>query len=635
MREPRGLHRFLCTLATTLAVVLVTPGPPAEASSPPTMPVAEVERGQQGYGLSVFAGGVPERFDVEVIGVWENVQPQTSYVLARLSGQGLEHSGVIAGMSGSPVFVDGRLLGAVAFAWQFSKDAIAGITPIEDMNRLQTIKAPTSVAGGGAPELVSVALQTAEPGALVEALGELRPVRIGEGTAAVQWNAAGFRDASRSMLEQGLGALAAAGQSTAPGAELEPGAAVAAVLIDGDLRLASSGTVTARSDETILAFGHPFMGLGATAIPMASADVVTVIPSLANSFKVTNVGEIVGAFDFDHAVGIRGRIGAEAPMIPVSITLRGPAEQAFDVEVAYLERTSPVLVAVALLGALEAATGAVGAESLDVVAELSLSGGRSLRIDQSFDGQSAGIDAALHLFSVIGYLMNNPLEEVGIERVAIDATRHPEPRVLRLVGAHAARSVVRPGDTVVLNLELAVHRGGTVRKSIEVPLPMNLPAGRYSLLVGDGVSIDAARVAIEPVEPVAFHQALEFLDSLNSRRELVVLGVFPEPGLSVAGETLPRLPSSVRSLWGAAPSGSARPLRLAIAQQQKLRLEGPVDGAVRVDIEIERHLPWSPDKARETNEGRAVASDQAAPAGREERGDSTSPPAQGGGRDGD
>jgi len=375
---------------------------------------------------------------------------------------------------------------------------------------------------------------------------------------------------------------------------LAPGAAVAAVLIDGDLRLASSGTVTDRVGDTVLAFGHTFMGLGPVAVPMASAEVVTVVSSLANSFKVTNLGEIVGAFDFDHAVGIRGQMGKEAPLIPLRIRLRGQGERVIEVRLADLERVTPILVAIATLGALDSATDAIGGESLDLMADLDLGGAGRLQIDQTFDGPSAGLDAAIFMFSVAGYLLQNDLQEIDLESIDLEIDRHTEPRSLRLVGAHAARSVVRPGETVALNFDLVEYRGGTIRKSVEIEIPTNLPAGRYSLLVGDGVSVDAARLAIEPIEPHSFQQALEFLNSLHSRRELIVVGVFGEPGLSVAGEVMPRLPASLRSLWSAAPSGSARPLHLAIAQQQRLRLPVPVEGILRIDLEVERRRPWSP-----------------------------------------
>ncbi|MDH3254202.1 MAG: hypothetical protein OEM62_04345, partial [Acidobacteriota bacterium] len=200
MGEAHKLHKFLCTLVALAS--LATSAAPADQ----VMSLAEIQRGQRGYGLSVFEGGEPERFDVEIIGLWKDVQPDTSYVLARLSGHGLEESGVIAGMSGSPVYVDDRLVGAVAFAWPFAQQAIAGITPIESMRKLTAIETATGRgASATTSDLAAVARQETAEQVLEDALATLRPGRMGEGTAAMQWTASGFGAASRQFLEQGLG----------------------------------------------------------------------------------------------------------------------------------------------------------------------------------------------------------------------------------------------------------------------------------------------------------------------------------------------------------------------------------------------------------------------------------------------
>ena len=159
------------------------------------------------------------------------------------------------------------------------------------------------------------------------------------------------------------------------------------------------------------------------------------------------------------------------------------------------------------------------------------------------------------------------------------------------MGANADRTVVRPGERVTLNLDLVPYRGDRFRHSMPLDLPEDLPAGRYSLLVGDGASIDAARLALEPAEPVNFAQALDLLRSFHSRRDLIVLGVYGGPGLSVAGEAMPRLPGSVRSLWGAAASGSAVALRSAVVQEKREAMAVPIQGLVRIDLEVRRREP--------------------------------------------
>ncbi len=168
--------------------------------------------------------------------------------------------------------------------------------------------------------------------------------------------------------------------------------------------------------------------------------------------------------------------------------------------------------------------------------------------------------------------------------------------------AHAARTLVRPGDRVQLNVDLVAFRGERSRRSYELQVPTGIPDGRYSLLVGDGVSIDVARLMIERSEPVNFSQALDFLRSLHSRRDLVILGLVSGPGLAVAGEVLPQLPGSLRSIWGAAASSSAVPLNLAVADQHILPLEVPVEGIARVDLEVCRRGPLKEDSSGEEGE---------------------------------
>jgi hypothetical protein len=199
-------------------------------------------------------------------------------------------------------------------------------------------------------------------------------------------------------------------------------------------------------------------------------------------------------------------------------------------------------------------------------------------------------------------MLNNRLAEVELAGLDIELTQFERPRTARLVEAHAAKTVVRPGDRVSVNLDLMAFRGDRFRQSIELELPTGLADGRYSLLVGDGVSVDVARLMIERSEPVTFAQALDFLRSLHSRRQLVVLGVFSGAGLAVAGEVLPQLPGSVRSIWGAAASGSAVPLRLTVAHEDVAELDVPLEGILRIDLEVRRQEPLASETEGESGE---------------------------------
>lgn len=596
------MHKILCSLL----VFLLPIGMGAETSTPSQtadeemFPLDSVRPGLTGYGLSVFEGAIPERFEVEVLGVWRNTQPSTSFILARLKGRGLEASGVIAGMSGSPVYVDGRLLGAVSFSWLFANEAVAGITPIEQMRHLSAGAPSTSSSQNGSRpreprDLISGSLTWQE---ILEPLGSLEGTGLDSAISGVQWSTVGFGSATRATLKGALDSLSAAGQASDTGdLRLVAGSSVSGVLVDGDLRLAATGTVTERRGDEILAFGHPFLGVGPLRVPMATSEVVTVVSSQMNSFKISNLGAVVGAFEMDRAAGMRGRVGAEAPMIPVSVRIAGLVDRQFALRVADLPLLTPTLVAISTLGSLEAASQSSGSQGLDLEARFDMAEWGELEIRQSFDGELASQEAAFYLFAFTDFFLNNRFERVNLESIDIELEQHAEPRTARLVGAHVNQTLVRPGDRIELVVDLQAYRGDTFRATLALDVPTGLPEGRYSLLVGDGVSVDIARLEVEKTAPQTFPQALRFLRSFHSSRELVALGVFRGEGLSVGGEVLPQLPASVRSLWSAAPSTSATPLRLAVAQESVIELDQPLEGIVRVDLEVQREGPLKKEPA--------------------------------------
>jgi hypothetical protein len=575
------------------------PGVPSAPSGPaalPTISLDEVKAGQRGYGLSVFAGSQPERFDVEVIGVMRNVSADNNYILARLTGHGLEKIGVASGMSGSPVFLDGRLAGAVAFSWPFSQEAIAGITPIGDMRRLSDIKGGIEgIPVPPPPVPVSALLSGKVPPDLFErGLARLRP-DVGSGAvASVQWVTSGFGPKSESMLRQALGpnmATSSAGQAKAGAVpkDLQLGSAVAAVLVDGDFRMAAVGTVTDRYGDQVLAFGHPFLGLGPIRVPMATAEVLTVLSSQYSSFKITNLGDEVGSFEQDRKAGIQGRIGQQAPMIPMVLSIQGAgnaAPQVFHVRIADVPIFMSNMVSSTVAAALESTSYVVGAQGLDLEAHVRLRKYGDLEVHQSFDGDNAGAESVSFLMALSAYLAQNPFERLGVEGIDIRMSQTPQPRSATLVGANADHAVVHPGDTVGLNLDLVAFRGDHFRRAMKIDLPKDLPAGRYSLVVGDGASIDAVRLALAPAEPVSFAQALAMLRSFHSRRDLAAIGFYGGAGLSVSGEVMPRLPGSVRSLYSAASSGNAVPVRASIAQLVSEPISVPIDGMVRIDLDV-------------------------------------------------
>src|SRR6266496_2957121 len=302
-------------------------------TSQPTIPVDQIHAGMHGYALTVFQGVKPESMDVEVLGVLHNVNgPKGDIILIRLHGTKAEYTGVVAGMSGSPVYLNGKLAGALAFRiGEFSKEPIAGVTPIADMLEINALdKSPAEEAAATKPGVANVAGKTASPGdttALLPSTQDfasyLKPI-----DAPLIFN--GF---SEDTVRRFAGQFASAGVVPVMGAgsvseekqpePLEPGSAVSAILVRGDMDIAATCTVTYIDPERLLACGHPLMQFGSVDLPMNKAQVLATLPSPLNAFKIVNTTEEAGGFVQDRHTGIMGVFNKQPEMIPVTLTIHG------------------------------------------------------------------------------------------------------------------------------------------------------------------------------------------------------------------------------------------------------------------------------------------------------------------------
>ena len=583
----------------------------------------ELHRGQKGYGLSVFAGHQPLRFEVEVLGIVHQSTPELSYILARLTGQDLERSGVAAGMSGSPVYFDGKLAGAVAFSYLFSKDAIAGITPIAGMRAIRELPSGladstvpgTATAGGPtaggptaqAPAWHQMVEQSFDPEALQDGLRRLLGggalgfdgASLQQSRAAITWTATGFAGSAQHLLTEaaagalspslgnasgGAAAVASSGAEAAP--TLQAGSGMAVVLVDGDLRLAAHGTVTERRGDEIVGFGHPMYGFGPVALPLASSEVITVVASVANSFKLSNAGPLVGTLDQDRAAGVHGRLGTLPQLTDLHIETHGVSTKSYAMRLAQLPQLRPLLIGVSVLGTLDASNHAVGRQGVDLDALFDLGADGELRLQQSFDGDDAALGAASYLMSMASFLDLNPWQPVDIRQVEVRLEQHDEARVNKLLSAQPASRRVRPGQKLALTLELEAWRGERFRHPIEVEIPSTAPPGSYWLMLGDGTSVDALELAIEKEAPQDLPSALRALGALRSRRQLAVLGMRGAAGLSVEGVAHPDLPPSLQRLFSQGQITEYEALRLVIDQRRVEPLPWPMDGALRIDLEV-------------------------------------------------
>jgi hypothetical protein len=601
----------LCLLLLSLA--LPPSGRPAEEG---VMPLSEVRPGMQGVGRTVFEGARVDEFGVRILGVLENaLGPRQSVIIARLAGGPLAETGVIAGMSGSPVFVDRRLIGAVAYAFPFGKEPIAGITPIGEMMEATRSVNPRAVstrfharasAGGFAAPL--------DRAALAESLRRpLRSIAAGptpegpRGGATLipialplvfsgfepdtfEWARGVFSASGFAPMLGGNAGAAAVGEIP----QLAPGAAVGVSLIEGDLDLSVTGTITHIDHDRVYAFGHPFYNLGPTQFPLKRAWVYTVFPSLQVSWRIAAPMEPVGTMDQDRTTAIAGRLGAAPRMIPVEVRLRSARaeERTFRYRMVDDELLTPLLAYVSLVSVLQGHERTFGASTLRVAARLELADGREVRVGDVLAADKPAEQAAAVLAGPLALLVGNDFEKVLIGRLDVTVDAEETVRSAEIVRAWVdARQPLRRGSQAPVRVELRTHRGELLERTLPLTIPANAPAGSYSLLVADAATMDAVeqRELRQPFVPRDLPQLLRALNKLRAGNELYARLTRPGPGAIVGGEYLPALPGSVLSVLGSSIQGASV---IALANATVWTHHEPTDYAVsgsrQITISVER-----------------------------------------------
>jgi hypothetical protein len=603
--------------APALVLLCLTVAPAARAQE--ILPLDQVRPGMVGAGRTVFEGTKVEEFKVEIIGVLENVAPKQSIILARLEGGPLEKTGVIAGMSGSPVFIDGKLVGAVAYGFPFSKETIGGITPIAEMIEATRTDAPRAAsarfpahfgaAGPALPldrEALIAALQRPSQAVLVDR-GSLRaasgfptgsaltPLSLpmvfsGFDPATFEWardvfSALGFRP----VMGTGRGAT-----PTEPLPALAPGSPVGVSLVEGDLDLSVTGTVTHIDGDRVYAFGHPFYNLGPTQFPMKKAYVYSVFPSLYQSWKISTAGEPVGTVEQDRNTAIAGRIGKTPRMIPVEVSLttsRGQ-ERSFSFRIVEDELFSPVLTYVSLASVLQANERAFGTSSIRMEARLSLSGRPDIRVEDFFTQEQPATQASALVAAPVAYLMNNDFERVSVDKIEVDVKSFETIQSASLQRAWLERAgPVRAGSTVPLKVLLRNYRGETHTQTIPVAVPASAPAGTYSLLVADADSLTALeqREMRQPFVPKDLDQLIRAINGLRRNNHVYARLLRADEGAIVGGEYLQALPPSVLSvLGGADEAGNVIPIRTAAVWDFDLPTDYAVTGSRLLTLTVQR-----------------------------------------------
>jgi SpoIVB peptidase S55 len=605
--------RVVLTRKLSFVVALVLLAASLQAAE--RMPLSEVRKGMKGYGLTVFEGTAIEKFDVEILGVLNNIGPDQNLILARVDAPVLRRTGVIAGMSGSPIFIDGKVIGALAYAWQFSKEPVAGITPIEEMLKVARNTAPAGTAlADAAPRMSATqllgALANSKP---QEAFDKLMSNLTPEAASAVNgakrialpmsvssFSADTIERFSPYLDRLGFVAVPSGTASTSTSADSKkktfiPGDPIAGVLLNGDFNVAATGTVTYVDGDKIYAFGHPFLDMGEINFPMATSEIVTVLPSVASSFKFSNTGPVIGALRQDRAAGIMGVLGDKTDMIPVEITLNGsgPA-QTYHVNLVRDAHLSPLILAMVADSVVANAQRAAGERTVLLESEIDVKGYAPIHLREGWAGQQARQSIPQYLALVAGYLLSNEFRATEIESVKIRLHHDDELKTARLMEASLVtpdKGRVSPGDTVKVRTVLKPFRGEPFVETFDVRIPDDQAAGAAYLLIGSGSVMNAIDFTLVPPDPRTLEQVLGVIERLRPSTDLTVALYTTGEGAVTSGVYLPNLPPSMTAVVHADTSNGAQAaVKYHPAAQNAKPLGYIVDGAMKIDLDVQPKL---------------------------------------------
>ncbi len=536
----------------------------AAQTSQPTIPVAQIHPGMRGVAYTVFEGVKPEPMEVEVLGVLHNANgPKGDIILIRLHGQKVEYTGVVAGMSGSPVYLDGKLAGALAFRiGEFSKEPIAGVTPIADMLEINALdKSPSEEAAATKPGISSVAGKTAAPGDGGSLPGSsqnfanyLKPIE----TPLV------FNGFSEDAVRDFAGMFASAGITPVMGAgsvtndkqpePLEPGSAVSAILVRGDMDIAATCTVTYIDPERLLACGHPLLQFGSVDLPMDKATVLATLPSPLNAFKIVNTTEEAGVFVQDRHTGIMGVFNKQPDMIPVTLSIHGGAgAKEFHYEVLNNPRLSPVAIMATVFNALHGVNEYGEEITYRLNGSINVKGFPEVGLKNMFvpteNGQPAAMAAALSLGERFGRIYDNPYNAPAVQSVKLDFDLVRERRWARLESARTDVTEARPGDEVIVETVLAPYRGERVVRQIPVKIPTSASKGTLRILVSDGETLDrVGRTNPAFGRKLDLASTISLLNKEHANNRLYVSLLESDPEARVGDKVMPTLPISVMNV---------------------------------------------------------------------------------------
>ncbi|MHB1935401.1 MAG: SpoIVB peptidase S55 domain-containing protein [Acidobacteriaceae bacterium] len=599
-----------------MAAVAPPPAPAISLATQPMYPLSQVHAGQHGTAYTVIVGSKPEAIDLEILGVLHDaIGPGKDMILARLLGAKAEYDGVVAGMSGSPVYIDGKLIGAIGFRiGQFTKEPIAGITPIAQM--LEVAKEDdgrlgTSSAQGPAPDATQDTLNSAtapdatQPASASSAPpwssatdSEVHPIETplvfdGFSPQAIQM----FQQRFRSYGLTPVSGLGSATPNAVDPAPVVPGSAISAIIVSGDFNMAATCTVTYVDPKRLLACGHPITRFGDVSLPMTKAQVVATVPSSLEPMKIVNTTETVGSFTQDRESGILGVFGKKASMIPVTLVLDGPPLRAESHTYRFAVVQHPRLTSAALLAtvyqAMQDTNGYNDPSTDELRGTIAIAGFPDVHIDDWFaatNQQPASLAVAIAVAQRFEGLYSNPREMPSIRQVSLTLDTLPGRQSARLDAARVLASRVHAGDRVTVEATLHPYREPQKILRWTVALPDTLPPGQVRLLISDGTTLDHTLHLIPnpAAPPLGLGETIARLNRLHPNNLLYATLLAPVPQAMAQGHDLPAVPLTMANILQPVENNGSFSIdgetAIALASQ---RLDMAVTGSQVVTLDVQ------------------------------------------------
>lgn len=617
MRKFFAVALFVVALSFSIFGQTKAENIPVSTKNTQFMPLAELKDGMQGTAYTVFRGSEPEEFNVEILGVLpEGVGPKQDLIIGKISGGQADRTWVFAGMSGSPVYINGKLVGAISYSFPFSKEPICGITPIEQMisifeeksknspnaknprkysfaelastewqpnfSNKATVSSSILATSGSNPALNALAGQAFQPiatpltftGISQETLNQFAPDLMKVGLLPV--SAAGGGSKVTPMKK--------ADETTLVG-----GDSVSMQLTRGDISLAASGTVTYRDGEKIYAFGHPFLSLGSSDLPMSESSVITVIPNISNSFKLAVPNAMVGSMTQDRATGVYGKLGQAPKMIPVKLNLLTSRNQSqtLNFEVINDESLTPLLVNIAMVNAITAQERSFGDSTIEINGEIKLKGQDSVKLESRNVGQAAVRFASFAVVVPIANLLQSRFEDLNITEINLNISSYDGSKTAELDRIEINKTEVQAGETVNIQAFIRTDTGKVLTQQIPFKIPADTPMGKLKIDVGDGNSLQIKSPTLQFV-PRNLADLVNKINSLKKNDRLYVQSYRVTNGAIIGSNEMPNLPPSVLATMNTNKTvGGFKPtVETVLAEQEIAPAEYLIFGQQSLEIEV-------------------------------------------------